>query len=138
MKRGLDLDNHYKTMKTYLESRKKKDFISFHNSFSYFAKRYGLNQHSISYAGPEAEITPKRLADVIDTAKNLQLHAIYSEEWIDPRYASAVAQEIVNGKVLVLSPIEGLTKNEQASGIGYMDKMRENIKNLTVGLECNQ
>jgi zinc transport system substrate-binding protein len=44
----------------------------------------------------------------------------------------------VNGKVLVLSPIEGLTKNEQASGIGYMDKMRENIKNLMEGLDCKQ
>jgi zinc transport system substrate-binding protein len=132
------LDSLERAIRTDLQSCKKKDFISFHNSFSYFAKRYGLNQHSISYAGPEAEITPKRLADVIDTAKNLQLHVIYSEELIDPRYASAVAQEIVNGKVLVLSPIEGLSKNEQASGIGYMDKMRENIKNLTVGLECNQ
>lgn len=132
------LDSLDRVTRTDLQSCKKKDFISFHNSFSYFAKRYGLNQHSISYAGPEAEITPKRLVDVIDTAKNLQLHVIYSEELIDPRYASAVAQEIVNGKVLVLSPIEGLTKNEQASGIGYMDKMRENIKNMTVGLECNQ
>jgi zinc transport system substrate-binding protein len=70
--------------------------------------------------------------------KNLGLHVIFSEELIDPRYASAVAQEIVNGKVLVLSPIEGLTKNEQASGIGYMDKMRENIKNLMEGLDCKQ
>ncbi len=132
------LDSLDRAITTDLQSCKKKDFISFHNSFSYFAKRYGLNQHSISYAGPEAEITPKRLADIIDTAKNLQLHVIYSEELIDPRYASAVAQEIVNGKVLVLSPIEGLIKNEQASGIGYMDKMRENIKNLMEGLDCKQ
>ena len=132
------LDSLDRTIRTDLQSCKKKDFISFHNSFSYFAKRYGLNQHSISNAGPEAEITPKRLIEVIDTAKNLQLHVIYSEELIDPRYASAVAQEIVNGKVLVLSPIEGLTKNEQASGIGYMDKMRENIKNLMEGLDCKQ
>jgi len=127
-----------KAIRTDLQSCKKKDFISFHNSFSYFAKRYGLNQHSISNAGPEAEITPKPLADIINTAKNLQLHVIYSEELIDPRYASAVAQELENGKVLVLSPIEGLTKNEQASGVGYIDKMHENIKNLMEGLECKQ
>jgi zinc transport system substrate-binding protein len=132
------LDRLDRDIRTDLQSCKKKDFISFHNSFSYFAKRYGLNQHSISNAGPEVEITPKRLTDVIDTAKNLQLHVIYSEELIDPRYASAVAQEIPDAKVLVLSPIEGLTKNEQASGIGYMDKMRENINNLMEGLECRQ
>jgi len=131
-------DSLDRAIRTEIKSCKKKDFISFHNSFSYFAKRYGLTQHSISNAGPEAEITPMRLVDIINIAKNLQLHIIYSEELIDPRYASAVAQEIPNGKVLVLSPIEGLTKNEQSSGIGYIDKMHENIKNLMEGLECNQ
>jgi zinc transport system substrate-binding protein len=133
-----ELDNLDKTIKTYLESCKKRDFITFHNSFSYFAKQYGLNQHSISNAGPEAEVTPTRLVEIINIAKSLDLKVIYSEELMDSRYASVVAQEIPDGKVLVLSPIEGLTKYEQEVGIGYIDKMNENIKNLTVGLECNQ
>ncbi len=133
-----EIDNLDKITRTDLESCKKKDFISFHNSFSYFAQRYGLNQHSISNIEPEAEITAKRLAGVINTAKSLQLHVIYSEDMIDTRYASVVAQEIPDGKVLVLSPIEGLSKAQQDAGIGYIDKMHENIKNLVVGLECNQ
>jgi len=66
------------------------------------------------------------------------LHVIYSEKLIDPRYASVVAQEIPDSKVLVLSPIEGLTKNEQDARTGYIAKMYENLKNLRVGLECNQ
>jgi zinc transport system substrate-binding protein len=132
------LDNLDKTIKTNLESCKKRDFITFHNSFSYFAKQYGLNQHSISNAGPEAEVTPTRLVEIINIGKSLDLKVIYSEELMDSRYASVVAQEIAHGKVLILSPIEGLTKYEQEVGIGYIDKMNENIKNLTVGLECNQ
>jgi zinc transport system substrate-binding protein len=133
-----DLDELDKTIKTQLESCKKKDFISFHNSFSYFAKRYGLTQHSISESGPEAEVTSARLVEIINVAKNLSLDVIYSEELMDPRYALVIAQEIPNGKVLVLSPIEGLTKNEQNAGIRYIDKMNENIRNLSLGLECNQ
>jgi len=133
-----ELDNLDKTIKTYLESCKKRDFITFHNSFSYFAKQYGLNQHSISNAGPEAEVTPTKLVEIINIAKSLDLKVIYSEELLDSRFASVVAQEIPGGKVLVLSPIEGLTKYEQQVGIGYIDKMNENIKNLTVGLQCNQ
>jgi len=132
------LDELDKTIRDQLESCKKKDFISFHNSFSYFAKRYGLTQHSISESGPEAEVTPGRLAEIINVAKNLGLNVIYSEELMDPRYALIIAQEIPNGKVLVLSPIEGLTKNEQIVGTGYIDKMHENIKNLSMGLECSQ
>jgi zinc transport system substrate-binding protein len=133
-----DLDELDKTIRTQLESCKKKDFISFHNSFSYFAKRYGLTQHSISESGPEAEVTSARLVEIINVAKNLNLDVIYSEELMDPRYALVIAQEIPNGKVFVLSPIEGLTKNEQDAGIRYIDKMNENIRNLYLGLECNQ
>jgi len=133
-----EIDRLDKSIKDQLESCKKKDFISFHNSFSYFAKRYGLTQHSISESGPEAEVTPARLAGIINLAKNLGIDIIYSEELMDSRYAQVIAQEIPNGKVLVLSPVEGLTKNEQNAEIGYIDKMHENIKNLSMGLECSQ
>jgi zinc transport system substrate-binding protein len=133
-----ELDELDRSIRSELESCKKKDFISFHNSFSYFAKRYGLTQHSISESGPEAEVTPARLAEVINVAKNLGINVIYTEELMDPRYAQVIAQEIPNGKVLILSPIEGLTKEEQNAGIGYIDKMNEDIKNLSMGLECNQ
>ena len=133
-----DLDNLDKSIRTELESCKKRDFIPFHNSFSYFANEYGLKQHSISGMGPEAEVTSLRLAEAINVAKRLDIHVIYSEELMDPRYASVIAGEIPNGKVLTLSPIEGLTKSEQVAGISYIDKMRQNIKNLMVGLDCNQ
>jgi zinc transport system substrate-binding protein len=133
-----ELDILDKKIRAELASCKKRDFVAFHNAFSYFAERYGLKQHIISSAGPEEEIKPQRLAEIIQIAKNLDLHVIYSEELIDQRYASAVVQDIPAAKVLVLSPIEGITKDEQESGIGYIDKMNENIQNLKIGLECNQ
>ena len=115
---------------------KKHDFISFHNSFSYFAKRYGLNQHSIYGLSPEGEILPQKLQQIIQLAKDKALSTIYSESLIDPRFANVVAEEIPNGKVMVLSPIEGINQEEQNQGIGYLDKMYENIKSLRIGLEC--
>src|SRR5919108_2305457 len=48
----------------------------------------------------------------------------------------AIANEIPDGKVLVLSPNEGIGNEEQAAGIGYIDKMKQNIANLKEGLEC--
>ena len=115
---------------------KKHDFISFHNSFSYFAKRYGLNQHSIYGLTPEGEILPQKLQQIIQLAKDKAISTIYSESLIDPRFANVVAEEIPNGKVMVLSPIEGINQKEQNQGIGYLDKMYENIKSLRIGLEC--
>jgi zinc transport system substrate-binding protein len=120
-----------------LSACNKKDFIAYHNSFTYFADRYGLIQHSIKGPSPEGEILPQRLVEVISLAKDLGLDIIYSEDLADPRSAETISQEIPDGRVLILSPIEGINKQEQKEGIGYLDKMRQNLKNLMEGLDCN-
>jgi zinc transport system substrate-binding protein len=130
------LDKLDRDIRSDLSDCKKHDFISFHNSFSYFAKRYGLNQYNVYGLSPEGEILPQRLQQIIQLARDKDLNVIYSENLIDPRFANLLAQEIPNGKVLVLSPIEGINRLEQNNGIDYIDKMYENIKNLQVGLEC--
>ena len=52
--------------------------------------------------------------------------------------AKVVANTSESIKVLVLSPIEGISREEQAAGIGYIDKkMKQNVANLKEdGLEC--
>ena len=115
----------------------KKDFIAFHNAFGYFAKEYSLNQHSIHEGlTPEGELLPQRLVEVVQLAKNLGINIIYSEDLIDPRSSQVIADEIPNGKVMVLSPIEGINKQEQQKGVGYLDKMYENLAVLKEGLQC--
>jgi zinc transport system substrate-binding protein len=116
----------------------KRDFIAFHNAFSYFAKEYGLNQHSIKGLTPEGEILPQRLVEVVQLAKNLGINVIYSEDLIDPRSAQAIADEIPNGKVVVLSPIEGIKPQEQQLGIGYLEKMYQDLSALKEGLQCKK
>jgi zinc transport system substrate-binding protein len=132
-----ELNNLDNKIKTELTTCDKKDFIAFHNAFTYFANRYGLNQHSLLGITPEGEILPQRLQEVIQTAKDLGLNIIYSEDLVDPRSAEVIAQEIPNGKVLILSPIEGINADEQKAGIGYLDKMNEDIDNLKIGLQCH-
>jgi zinc transport system substrate-binding protein len=114
-----------------------KDFIAFHDSFSYFANRYGLTQNSVHEGlSPEGDILPQRIQEIKDLAAGLGINVIYAEELVDPRLANVIAGEIPNGQVLVLSPIEGLEREELEQGLGYMDKMRENVQNLKVGLKC--
>jgi zinc transport system substrate-binding protein len=114
-----------------------KDFIAFHDAFGYFANRYNLTQHSIQGISPEGgEILPQRIIQIRDLATQLGIDTIYSEELVDPRLATVVANEIPNGNVLTLSPIEGVEQEELDQGIGYVEKMRENIENLKVGLKC--
>jgi zinc transport system substrate-binding protein len=131
-----ELDSLDALIETTLQTCDKKDFIAFHDAFSHFANRYGLKQHSIQGVSPEGEVLPQRIQEIIELAKNLGINVVYSEELVDPRFAEVIAQEIPNGRVLILSPIEGIDSEEQAAGIGYLDKMRENIANLKIGLKC--
>jgi zinc transport system substrate-binding protein len=134
--RALDsLDAHIRST---LQNCDKKDFIAFHDAFSYFANRYGLNQHSIQGVSPEGEVLPQRIQEIVELARDLGINIVYSEELVDSRFADVIAQEIPNGRVLTLSPIEGIKDEEQTAGIGYLDKMRENIANLKIGLECQE
>jgi zinc transport system substrate-binding protein len=130
------LDSLDSEIRTALQTCDKKDFIAFHDAFGYFAKRYGLIQHSVQGVSPEGEVLPQRIEEAIKLANDLGLKVIYAEELVDPRFAEVIAQEIPNGKVLILSPLEGIEKDEEDSGMGYLDKMEQNISNLKMGLEC--
>lgn len=132
-----ELDALDSEIRIVLQTCNKKDFIAFHDAFGYFANRYGLIQHSVQGISPEGEVLPQRIEQTIRLADDLGLNVIYAEELVDPRFAEVIAQEIPNGKVLVLSPLEGIEKEERDTGIGYLDKMEQNISNLKVGLECS-
>ena len=131
-----ELDSLDAFIRSELASCDKLDFIAFHDAFIYFSERYGLIQHSIQGVSPEGEILPQTIQQIIELANGLDINVIYSEDLIDSRLADTIANEIPDGKVLVLSPIEGVSEEEQAAGIGYIDKMKQNIVNLKEGLEC--
>jgi zinc transport system substrate-binding protein len=130
------LDSLDSLIKKSLANCELKDFITFHESFHYFANRYGLTQHSIQSLSPEGEILPQQITKIIALAKSLGIDTIYSEELADPRISQTLASEIPNGKVLLLSPIEGINQEEQEKNIGYIDKMYMNLENLRQGLKC--
>ena len=131
-----ELDSLDSFIRSELSNCSLNDFIAFHDSFSYFANRYNLTQHSVHGVSPEGDILPQRIQEIRDLAATLGISIIYAEDLVDPRLANVIAGEIPNGQVLVLSPIEGLERAELEQGLGYIEKMRENVENLKVGLKC--
>jgi zinc transport system substrate-binding protein len=130
------LDTLDSLIKKSLANCELKDFITFHESFHYFANRYGLTQHAVHGSSPEGEILPQQIIKIISLAKDLGIDTIYSEELKDPRLSQTLASEIPNGKVLLLSPIEGIEPHEQKKDINFIDKMKMNLENLKQGLKC--
>ena len=102
----------------------KKDFLAFHDAFSYFAREYSLNQNTIIGINPSEEPTAVTLQQIIQKAQNLDLHIIFTEEAVNPRISEVVANEI-GGKVLTLSPIEIYEQNSD-----YIKRMEKNLSNL--------
>lgn len=123
------LDSLDNEIKTDLASCNKKDFLSFHDAFSYFSKEYGLNQNTIvGGLNPEAEPTAKTLEEMTHKAENLGIHVVFTEEAVNPQISKVIADEI-HGKVLVLSPLEVTNIND-----GYIGKMQNNLSNLKEAL----
>ncbi len=122
-----ELDNKI----SYELSSCKKDFIAFHNAFSYFANQYDLNQHTVLKSNePHEEPTAKSLENIINLARDLDSNVIFTEEAVDKRTSQVIANEI-GGKVLTLSPLE-----IGDSQIDYIKKMEENLLHLKEAL-CN-
>lgn len=104
------------------------DFIAFHDSFSYFAKEYDLNQHTIiATTNSHGEVTAKTLENIISTARELNINIIFSEESVNTKTSQIIANEI-GGKVLVLSPLEIVSEGN------YLSKMTKNLENLKEAL----
>lgn len=109
----------------------KKDFLIYHNAFSYFAKQYGLQQHTIVQTNdPHADPTPKNIENIINLSRELELKVVFTEEGIDQRTSNVIAKEL-GSKVLKLSTLEIIDNNSS-----YFEKMEENLSNLKEEL-CN-
>lgn len=129
------LDSLHSKIRTELSNCKKDTIVSFHNAFSYFAKRYGINTVSLSGIAPESEVTAKELKEIVDFVKENEISVIFAEELVDPKLVNVLAEE-AGAQVLILSPLEGVSKEELEKGVTYLDKMEENLQNIKTALEC--
>lgn len=92
------------TTSSLLKDCRTKDFLIYHPALGYFARDYGLTQHSMEADGKEP--TPNNLKSLIDLAKKEDIHTIFIQKEFDSKYASMLATEI-NGKIVsvdALSP----------------------------------
>lgn len=107
-----------------------------HFAFGYLARRYDL-QYTSAYKGfsPDAEPTPKRLAELVQNVKKYGVRTIYYEELITPKVAETISQE-TGCNLLLLHGSHNVTRDEMTSGMTFLSLMENNLENLKVGLQC--
>jgi zinc transport system substrate-binding protein len=128
-----DLDQKYR--KSLAKCRHRQILLSGHAAFAYLAKRYELQQIALSGISPDAEPTPKRMAEVIEAARRSGIKFIYAEELVSPKLAQSLSKEAGIG-VLVLNAGHNLTPQQVKQKVTFLELMEKNLKNLQQGLEC--
>ncbi|MFA4989071.1 MAG: metal ABC transporter substrate-binding protein [Candidatus Omnitrophota bacterium] len=129
-----DLDRRFK--ETLATAKHKTIIYGGHFAFGYFARRYGLEYDS-PYEGfsPNAEPSPRAIAELIDKLNVSGIKYIYYEELLDPKVARAIAQE-TGARLELLHGAHNLSKDELKKGVTFLDVMEDNLKKLKAGLEC--
>jgi len=79
-----------------------RTFITFHPSLSYYAREYGLVQHSLESGGKEP--TPQHLTEVVLLAREEGIDVIYIQSEFDREHARVFAEEI-DGRIIEVWPL---------------------------------
>ena len=99
-----------------------RDFVCFHDAYSYFAQRYGLREAGVIELAPGREPTPRHLREIVDNIRKLGIRVVFAEPQLNPRVAEVIAQE-AGVKVLMLDPVGG----RPPYGSDYLQLMRYNL-----------
>jgi len=113
----------------------RREIVTSHAAFAYLARRYRLVEIPLMGLAPEAEPSPADVAAIVKTARDLKVTHIFFEPLISPRLAETLGREI-RATPLPLNPVEGITKEQAASGQGYPELMQANLANLRTALGC--
>ena len=121
-----ELDEAYRAA---FEGTENRTFVTQHAAFAYLAARYDLNQISVTGLNAEVEPSAAALATLSDYVKANNISHIYFENNASSQTAETLAEE-VGVELAVLSPLEGITEEDQKQGSDYISVMLDKLEAL--------
>jgi zinc transport system substrate-binding protein len=106
-----------------------------HYAFNYLAQRYGLTYVSAYGFSPDAEPSPRRLAEIVQKIRKSDIRYIFFEELIQPRIAQTISGE-TGAKLLPLNGGHNVTRIELKEGVTFISLLEQDLQNLRTGLQC--
>ncbi|MGH3374035.1 MAG: metal ABC transporter substrate-binding protein [Actinoallomurus sp.] len=111
----------------------RRDIVTGHSAFGYLAQRYGLTQVGVSGLDPEAEPSPKRIAELTGLVRRTGATTVFTETLSSPKTANTLAQE-AGVRTEVLDPAEGVKPHSHDD---YFSIMRRDLATLRPALGCS-
>ena len=100
-----------------------REFVAFHPSWSYFARRYGLREVGIIQRSPGRNPTPRQIEEIVAAVRRYRIRAVFAEPQFNRTAARAIAEE-AGVEVLILDPLGGPARPGRDS---YLALMRHNL-----------
>lgn len=104
-----------------------------HDAFGYLGHRYDLDFEAIAGLSPEAEPSPRHIAELHDLAETKGITTVFSETLASADLAETLASDLglATG---VLDPVEGLS--DETEDEDYLSLMRTNLEALREANGC--
>ena len=109
----------------------RRDIITFHEAFPYFANAYGLNVAAVINRDPDDALSPRQLAELCRTVEALGAPPLFIEPQYEDKAAQTIARE-TGAPLYTLDPI--VTGPADAPLTYYEDVMRRNLAVLLQAL----
>ena len=106
-----------------------------HAAFGHLTRRYELEQISVYGLSPDAEPSPRHLAEIVKLVKENNIRTIFSEELMNPKMTEVLSRE-TGTKVLILNPAGNLAPDQWQRGATFLHIMKNNLDTLREGLYC--
>lgn len=97
-----DIDTVAQKAQQVFSTPQERVFLIYHPALTYFAADYGLEQISIEDEGKEPN--PAHLKQLIDLAREKNIHIIFIQSQFDVDNAKSIAKEI-NGQIIPIDPL---------------------------------
>lgn len=110
----------------------RKEIVTFHEAFPYFANAYGLQVAAVVNQEPEDALSPRALAQLVLQIRDLGVPPLFVEPQYEDKAARTIARE-TGAQVYELDPIVTAPAGEFAL-THYEDVMRRNALILTEAL----
>jgi zinc transport system substrate-binding protein len=82
----------------------RKSFVALHPAWTYFARRYGLEQAGVVEELPGKEPSARQIRELLDEIKARGITVVFAEPQFSPQAAEAIASE-GGARVLTLDPL---------------------------------
>lgn len=122
-----ELEQEIENTMTTINSR---NIVTFHNTFDYFAKDYGLNVIGTIENEHGKNPSAGEIAELVENIKKNNVSAIFVEPEYNVKIVNTISKE-TGAKVYTLNPVTSGENNKEE----YINIMRENLKVLKEALK---